>query len=1609
MLSTKIVGNVNQAKHYFLGHDDYYTKENELAKTCSEWWGKNSKELGLKGQVDASLFTELLKGKLPDGQQLGIKVDGEFKHRAGFDLTFSAPKSVSILALLGEDKRIFEALSKATDKTLGMIERACAQARITQNGITSYQNTHNLVVAKFIHDLSREADPQLHVHCVVMNMTQCADGKWRSLASQRGDYGKAADGEINGFIERVRHHKAYFGVIFRAELAYELKQLGYDIVKTDEQGLFEIQGISEALIKAFSKRSQQIESYMQDYGLSGAKAAAVATIKTRQAKDNINRENLQKLWHVQAEKHYPNAFQEAKRVVEKALNPEKKQEEMTHQARFVAKEAVIHAIAHLSETQIVLKDIEILNVACRYSIGENININELLQSIQALQKEGQLIPLNADQSVQTFTTPTLIDYEKKIVSAIDLKFKEGKTICDDKTLNAYLLAQNELTELQKQAIKILFSSPQQITALEGPSGSGKTTLIKSMMELTKLSGFRAVTLTPSKAASVDLQQQLRTTPQSLREWIKHLFDTNQYDTVTRFIKIQEQQLRFAFLTHPKTVIFVDNATQLASKQMHDLITIIKKLEARVIFIGDKKSTLSFQSGSPFIQLLNHGVHQACLTGNLKTQTAPMKAAVKDTLQGNMVNAFEKIQHRILSIKDHPERLETMASHYASLAPDIRKNAILLMPTKAQCEAVNQCVHEVLKQNHLLASKGYTVMALIPKNMRDMEYHYAINYCKGEWIRFNQAYLSLGIAKGGYLKISYADSKNNIITLENERGRKITWNPKKLGGRSGSVEVFEEKQREICPGEVLIAKRNDYRQNIYQGECFKVYTIKNNSLILERQNGKQLTLDLKQASCRHFDYAYAATAYQKQHAQFDVVIAYQNSLSRQTHQRSFYKLLSQAKKAAWIYTENREQLLVNLQKYTGDKTTAIDALLHANKIAVDPKAITRNEHSLLIEQAIIHLMNKFPHRKLASDTPEKLAEDVVAYALAHLSEREAAFQHKDVLTVALKQVFGDMTVETVENAIKMAEKNGNLIRGVYSQDGTKWTTKDAIALEKDILQLAIQDKAKLSPFASLEVVENYLSEAKPKADIAQAVREISVGIDRVILVQGFAGTGKTTMLMGVHAVAGSQGFNLLCLAPTHTAVKELKARGLAAQTLESFLLEHRADLKESKTSAPLTKTLIAVDEASMVSNRRFRDYLKLIHHLECRTVIVGDTEQYAAIESGKPFALLQKAGLKTIYLSDIIRQKNPELLKAVKEVYRKDYVASFKTLENKIVEIGREKVGNKIIDNRDSRLEAICEDYLARSVSERAQTLIVTLGNDERVLINSLIRDGLKAEGELYGEKAVVDILTARDMTMIEKTKAMNYVIGDILRFSQFDKALNIEKNEYLSIIDKCLEDNALLLEKANGQIVFYKLPKAEAGTPNVEPYQIEQREIMAGDTIRWTRSDKHLGLLSPELAKIVAINNNQIYFKHAKVTQQGIVAEGGVVTGDLSLPKYQHWDHAYAITGYSAQAKTIKSVIICAESFYKKLANQPSMLVAISRAVDDLTLYTDDKKTLLEKIQKNTGKKQSALEVVGEAPFDTTSQPKKNPISVKSRSIQEQVNNTFTGEAPLKRQPRYRS
>ena len=277
-----------QAENYY-EKDDYYTQGDPDLQSDSQWQGNGAEKLGLEGAVDKAIFQQLLHGQTPDGKSLHSKAINLEKHRAATDYTFSAPKSVSIAALIQKDKRVIQAHDEAVKTALTVLENRYAQTRVRRGpGIREKVQTGNILAATFRHETSREQDPQLHTHCVVINATQMEDGSWRSLSN-----------------EEVLNNQKLLGEIYQNELAVQLRKSGYEI-EPNGSGQFEFKGYEQPLLDLFSTRTQQIAQYIERWEDAVKEAGGKplnatqkkqATLATRLRKKSVPREVLLDGWH----------------------------------------------------------------------------------------------------------------------------------------------------------------------------------------------------------------------------------------------------------------------------------------------------------------------------------------------------------------------------------------------------------------------------------------------------------------------------------------------------------------------------------------------------------------------------------------------------------------------------------------------------------------------------------------------------------------------------------------------------------------------------------------------------------------------------------------------------------------------------------------------------------------------------------------------------------------------------------------------------------------------------------------------------------------------------------------------------------------------------------------------------------------------------------------------------------------------------------------------------------------------------------------------------------------------------------------------------------------
>jgi len=277
MLSVSTVKSAGGAGNYYTAEDNYYF----LGEQSTGWYGTGAESLGLEGPVDKAMFTAVLEGQLPDGTDMSRMENDVNKHRPGYDLTFSAPKSVSVLALVTGDNFLVEAHNRAVEKALDEVEKL-ATTRTMQDGVSVMEQTGNLLIARFLHDTSRNLDPQLHTHAVVANVT-LAEGGWKTLSSDTKNK--------QGFTDQVWAQQVSIGMLYRGFLRSDLEAAGYPIVTTGERGEWDIEGVP---VKEFSSRRQEIlEAVGAD---ASAKSKSMAALDTRLAKDFSEIESVREHW-----------------------------------------------------------------------------------------------------------------------------------------------------------------------------------------------------------------------------------------------------------------------------------------------------------------------------------------------------------------------------------------------------------------------------------------------------------------------------------------------------------------------------------------------------------------------------------------------------------------------------------------------------------------------------------------------------------------------------------------------------------------------------------------------------------------------------------------------------------------------------------------------------------------------------------------------------------------------------------------------------------------------------------------------------------------------------------------------------------------------------------------------------------------------------------------------------------------------------------------------------------------------------------------------------------------------------------------------------------------
>jgi hypothetical protein len=569
-----------------------------------------------------------------------------------------------------------------------------------------------------------------------------------------------------------------------------------------------------------------------------------------------------------------------------------------------------------------------------------------------------------------------------------------------------------------------------------------------------------------------------------------------------------------------------------------------------------------------------------------------------------------------------------------------------------------------------------------------------------------------------------------------------------------------------------------------------------------------------------------------------------------------------------------------------------------------------------------------------EAPQLKAREGVTYARDRSFEREAVIDERDIIRDALRRGMGETNYPHVRANFesRVASREFQMVSGQKYETGRQFTTQQTIYAERQVIRLMQQGRNQaLQVMPIQEAVK--LTDSRGQLNSAQrsAIEQVLTSRDFIQGLQGVAGAGKTTTLSAIREGAEQRGYEVQGFAPTSRAAHQLREAGISAETLQAFLA------RGGEGGPGPSRHLYMVDESSLASTKQMRDFLEKIHPQD-RVLLIGDKRQHQGVEAGKRFEQMQQFGMHTARLDQIVRQKDPELLKAVEHLSKGEIAQGIGMLQQQ----GRV---TQIVDQQQ-RIQALAKSYAAMPES----TIIVSPDNASRREINQAVRVELQAAAVVDSANHAMRVLTPRsDMTGADRAWAARYHLGDVLHYHRGSKDIGIEPRSYAQVVATDPKENRLTVEKGDGEQVSYD-PSRLRG---ISAYHQIEREFAVGDRLQFTAPNRELGVANRDLGTVEHISlDGQVALR---------MDNGKSVTFDAS--EMRHFDHGYAVTSHSSQGLTAERVLVNVDtSAHPDLINSRFAYVSVSRASLDAHVYTNDTASIVPGLSRDASKT-SALEV----------------------------------------------
>lgn len=561
-----------------------------------------------------------------------------------------------------------------------------------------------------------------------------------------------------------------------------------------------------------------------------------------------------------------------------------------------------------------------------------------------------------------------------------------------------------------------------------------------------------------------------------------------------------------------------------------------------------------------------------------------------------------------------------------------------------------------------------------------------------------------------------------------------------------------------------------------------------------------------------------------------------------------------------------------------------------------------------------------------ETLGKEAQQCLDYAVKHCFERASVMAERRMLAVAYLQGLGHTGV-SLDGITKALSDDKRVIRIKEGQQ-TVCTTKEVLTEEKRMVELARLGVGKIRPLYS-EGPEHNL-----EGQQATAVNNILTTSNRVSIVMGKAGTGKTTTLKALTPWVEAVGKEIVAVAPSANASRQnLRQEGFPEANTVAMLLV------DKKMQDRLQSNILLVDEAGMIGTSDMLALLDIATRKNAQVVLVGDTRQHAPVVRGDALRILNKvAKIKPSEVSKIFRQEREDYRNAVEDLSRGDVATAFDKLDS----LGFIKT----VDG-SNLCKPLVEDYI-EAVKAGKTTLIICPTHAQGEAITEEIRQRLRSEKLIGRKETMLTRFQNLNLTEAEKNDWHNYRPGNVVQFNQ--NAPGFMRGSVWTV-EKASPDG-VMVRYESGTLKTLPIDKAK----RFDLYAAGELALSKGDKIRVTHGGFDLNNKRLENGQVLVVETaaktGDIHFRNEKDNTS------------YALPRtFGHWAHAICNTSHAAQGKTVQEAFIFQPAATFPATDAKQLYVSFSRAKERTRLYTDNKTELLNHA-KEMGDRRSALEMV---------------------------------------------